>query len=110
MNIFLSAPILVLTSLSFLLSLILFYNMLKYREAALSLIFNKLDESTMAFKLFAIGVLFFSLGRLLDLLNINSDLAVVDDTATLLNMVTTIIMIFVFYKLLNIIKMKNHEI
>lgn len=110
MDLLISIIIIIVTFAAFLLPSILFYNLLKYKDAALSLIFNKIDESVLVFKVFAIAVLVFAVGRLLDLLNITSESTLVDDTATLLNLLTTVILIFVFYRLLNIIKMKDHEL
>jgi len=110
MDTLINAIIIIVTFTVFLFSLMIFLNMLKYKKAALSLIFNKLDESILIFKILTIGVLIFAIGRLLDLLNINSANSLVDDTATLLNLTTIILLIFAFYKLFNIIKIKTHKV
>jgi len=107
MNTLINAITIIITFTVFLFSLMIFLNMLKYKEAALSLIFNKLDESILIFKILAIAALIFSFGRLLDLLNITSASPLVDDAATILNLTTTIVLIFAFYKLFNIMKIKN---
>ena len=110
MDQFISIIIIIVTFAAFLLPSILFYNLLKHKYTALSLIFNKIDESIKAFRIFTLAVLVFSLGRLLDLLNLTSESALVDDIATVLNLLTTVILIFAYYKLLNIIKMKDPEL
>jgi len=110
MDTLINAITIIVTFTVFLFSLMILLNMLKYKEAALSLIFNKLDESILIFKILAIGILIFAIGRLLDLLNINSANSLVDDTATLLNLTTIVLLIFAFYKLFNIMKIKNHPV
>ena len=110
MELFISIIIIIMTFAAFILPSILFYNLLKNKEAALSLIFNKIDKSIIVFKMFAVAMLVFSVGRLLDLLNITLESTLVDDTATVLNLLTTVILIFVYYKLLNIIKIKDQEL
>lgn len=110
MDTLINAIIIIVTFTVFLFSLMIFLNMLKYKEAALSLIFNKLDESILIFKILAIAILIFAIGRLLDLLNITSASPLVDDTATLLNLTTIILLIITFYKLFNIMKIKNHTV
>ena len=107
MDTLINALIIIVTFTVFLLSLMIFLNMLKYKEAALSLIFNKLDESILIFKILAIAALIFAVGRLLDLLNITSASPLVDDAATILNLTTIVVLIFAFYKLFNIMKIKN---
>nr|WP_319372681.1 hypothetical protein [uncultured Methanobacterium sp.] len=110
MDTLINAITIIVTFTVFLFSLMIFLNMLKYKEAALSLIFNKLDESILIFKILAISILIFAIGRLLDLLNINSASSLVDDAATLLNLTTIVLLIFAFYKLFNIMKIKNHPV
>lgn len=107
MDTLINALIIIVTFTVFLLSLMIFLNMLKYKEATLSLIFNKLDESILIFKILAIAALIFAVGRLLDLLNITSASPLVDDAATILNLTTIVVLIFAFYKLFNIMKIKN---
>jgi len=110
MDTLINAITIIVTFTVFLFSLMIFLNMLKYKEAALSLIFNKLDESILIFKLLAIAALIFAMGRLLDLLNITSASSLVDDTATLLNLTTIVLLIFSFYKLFNIMKIKKYTV
>lgn len=105
-DIIISAIIIILTFTAFYLPLRIFYNLLKYKEAALGLIFNKLDESITTFKIYAIAGLIFSIGRLLDIINIVSASSTVDDLATVLNLTTVIVLIYAFYRLVGIIKIE----
>ncbi|NYB52888.1 MAG: hypothetical protein HVN35_10080 [Methanobacteriaceae archaeon] len=107
MDIFISAIILILTTTVFFLPVKIFLNLRKYKEAALALIFNKLEKSIVAFKIYAVAILFFSTGRLLDLLNITSSSPLIDDLATFLNLITTVLLIYAFYRLLKIIEIES---
>jgi hypothetical protein len=110
METLLSVIIIIVTIIVFVFSLMIFINLLNYKEAALGMIFNKLDKSIVTFKIYAIAILIFSIGRLLDLLNITSSSSLVDETATFLNLITTLLLIYAFYRLLNIMKIKNHTV
>lgn len=102
--------ILVLTISTFVLTLRIYLNLLKYREAALGLIFTKLNESVMAFKLLAFAVLIFALGRLIDLFNLISASHFVDNFATVLYLITDLLLIISFYKLLKIMAVRKEEL
>jgi hypothetical protein len=97
-----SLLILVLTFSTFILTVLIYLNLLKFREAALGLIFTNLNQSIMAFKLLAIAVLIFAIGRLIDLFNLISSSHAVDNVATILYLITDIVLIISFYKLLTI--------
>jgi hypothetical protein len=109
-DIIFAAVMIILTFTAFCLPLMIFLNLSKYKEAALGLIFNKLEKSIFTFKIYAIAVLVFSIGRLLDLLNITSASSYVDDLATVLNLITVVLLIYAFYRLLDIMKIKPHKI
>jgi hypothetical protein len=94
--------VLFLTFSTLVLTVKLYLNLLKYKEAALGLIFTQLSQSVMAFKLLAVAVLIFAIGRLIDLFNIISASHQVDNVATVLYLITDIILIISFYKLLAI--------
>jgi len=94
--------VLFLTFSTLVLTVKLYLNLLKYKEAALGLIFTQLSQSIMAFKLLAVAVLIFAIGRLIDLFNIISASHQVDNVATVLYLITDIILIISFYKLLTI--------
>lgn len=102
--------ILVLTISTFVLTLRIYLNLLKYREAALGLIFTKLNESVMAFKILAFAVLIFALGRLIDLFNLISASHFVDNFATVLYLITDLLLIISFYKLLKIMAVRKEEL
>lgn len=102
--------ILVFTISTFVLTLRIYLNLLKFKEAALGLIITKLNESVMAFKLFAVAVLIFSIGRLLDLFNLISQSHGIDNFATVLYLITDIVLIISFYKLVSITNVNLMEI
>lgn len=79
-------------------------NLLKYKEASLGLIFTNLDSSINVFKIYAIAVLIFAISRFLDLFNLISNYSSIDNLATLLNIITNVLLIYAFYKLLVIIQ------
>jgi hypothetical protein len=110
MDILISAIIIILTFSAFFFPLKIFLNLREYKEAALALIFNKLEKSILAFKIYAIAILIFAIGRLLDLLNITSASSSIDDLATILNLITTVLLIYAFYKLLNIIRIEKKTV
>lgn len=110
MDVLISAIIIILTFSAFLFPLKIFLNLRKYQEAALGLIFNKLDKSILAFKIYAIAILIFAIGRLIDLINITSASSTVDDMVTGLNLITTLLLIYAFYKLLNIMRIEDQTV
>jgi hypothetical protein len=110
MDSFISAIILVITFIALIFPIIIFINLRKYKEAALGLIFNKLEKSVLAFKIYAIAILIFALGRLFDLLNITFGSSSLDDIVTLMNLITTILLIYAYYKLLIIIQIQNQKV
>ncbi|HMK54287.1 MAG TPA: hypothetical protein VK444_05840 [Methanobacteriaceae archaeon] len=101
MDIVTSVIILILTFSALYFPLKLFLNLLKYKEAALGLIFTNLDESIFSFKIFAIAVLIFAIGRLLDVFNAiqPSFYVLIDNVTTLLYFTTDVLLIYAFYKL-----------
>lgn len=109
-DLILSAIIIILTFTTFYLSLRIFLTLSKYKKAALGLIFNKLDKSIFTFRIYAAAGLVFAIGRLLDLLNITKASSMVDDLATVLNLITVILLIYAFYNLLNIMQMEPHKV
>lgn len=109
-DIIIGAIIIILTFTALCLPLKIFYNLLRYKKASLGLIFNRLDESITVFKIYAIAGFIFSIGRLLDLLNIVSASSAVDDLATVLNFTTVIVLIYAFYKLLNIMRIEDQTV
>ncbi len=110
MDVIISAIIIILTFSAFYFPLKIFLNLRKYKEAALSLIFNKLDKSILAFKIYAIAIFIFALGRLIDLINITSASSFVDDAVTVMNLISTLLLIYAFYKLLNIMRIENETV
>ena len=99
-----SLILLIITFTTFYFPLRIYLNLLKYKEASLGLIFTNLDSSIMAFKIYAIAVLIFAISRLLDLFNLISNYSSIDNLATLLNIITNVLLIYAFYKLLVIIQ------
>jgi hypothetical protein len=110
MDTLISVIIIIITFSALYFPLKIFFNLLKYKEAALGLIFTKLAESILAFKIYAIAVLIFAIGRLLDLLNIVSSYSSLDDLVTGLNLITTIMLIYAFYKLFRIMKIDKQTV
>jgi hypothetical protein len=100
LNFTISLIILVLTFSAFYFPLRIYLNLLKYKEAALGLFFTNLEESILTFKIYAIAVLIFAIGRLLDLFNLIPSSALIDNLATFLYLITDILLIYSFYKLL----------
>lgn len=105
----LSVIILVLTISTFVFTVILYSNLLKYRQAALGLIFTRLNDSVTVFKLIAVAVLIFAVGRLIDLFNIISFSHTIDNLATVLYLITDLLLIISFYKLVKITKVNKAE-
>jgi len=101
--------ILVLTISTFVLTVKIYLNLLKYREAALGLIFTKLNDGILVFKLIALAVLMFAIGRLIDLFNLISTSHSVDNFATVLYLITDFILIIAFYKLVSITNVNKHD-
>ena len=99
-----SLILLIITFTTFYFPLRIYLNLLKYKEASLGLIFTNLDSSIMVFKIYAIAVFIFAISRLLDLFNLISNYSSIDNLATLLNIITNLLLIYAFYKLLVIIQ------
>jgi hypothetical protein len=98
-NIASSLFILLLLVMAFYFPVKIYWNLLKYKEAALGLIFTNLDKSITAFKIFAIAVLVFSIGRSVDLFNLIPSSPTIDNVATILYLLTDLLLIYAFYKL-----------
>lgn len=112
MNILISVMIIVLTFSTLYFPLRIFINLLKYKEAALGLIFTHLDESILSFKIYAVAILIFALSRLLDLLNVTYPSRIydfVDNVTTLLYLIINILLIYAFYKLSVIMKIDKEK-
>jgi hypothetical protein len=99
-----SLILLIITFTTFYFPLRIYLNLLKYEEASLGLIFTNLDSSITAFKIYAVAVLIFAISRFLDLFNLISNSSSIDNLATLLNIITNVLLIYAFYKLLVIIQ------
>jgi hypothetical protein len=102
--------VIILTFSAFYFPLKIFLSLSKYQEAALGLIFTNLKDSIQAFKVYAIAVLIFAIGRLIDLFNIFSSSPLIDDFVTSLNLITTVLLIYAFYKLFRIIKIEEKKV
>ena len=92
--------ILILTFSTFYLTLRIYMNLFKFKEAALGLIFTNIEGSISALKVYAIAILIFAIGRILDLINLISSSISIDNLATILYLTTDILLIYAFYKLL----------
>ncbi|MBZ2166803.1 hypothetical protein [Methanobacterium spitsbergense] len=99
-----SLILLIITFTTFYFPLRIYLNLLKYKEASLGLIFTNLDSNINVFKIYAIAVLIFAISRFLDLFNLISNYSSIDNLATLLNIITNVLLIYAFYKLLVIIQ------
>jgi hypothetical protein len=99
-----SLLLLIITFTTFYYPLRIYLNLLKYKEASLGLIFTNLDRSIKVFKIYAVAVLIFAISRFLDLFNLISNSSSIDNLATLLNIITNLLLIYAFYKLLVIIQ------
>ena len=102
-----SLIILILTFLTFYFALQIYLNLSKFKEAAIGLIFTNIDGSIKAFKIYAVAVLIFAIGRILDLFNLVSSSISIDNLATILYLTTDIMLIYAFYKLLIITRIDN---
>jgi len=98
-NVTSSLIILTLTFLAFYFPLKLYLNLVKYKEAALGLIFTKLDKSITAFKVYAVAILIFAIGRSIDVFNLISSSSSIDNLVTVLYLTTDILLIYSFYKI-----------
>jgi hypothetical protein len=107
LNFTISVLILVLTFSTLYFTIKIYMNLVKYKKAALGLIFNKRDDSIVAFQIYAVAILIFAMGRILDLFNLISSSYVVDNLATVLYLVTDMLLVFAFYKLLTIIRLDD---
>jgi hypothetical protein len=107
LEITISLIILIFTFSTFYLAIKIYMNIHTYKEAAIGLIFTNIDGSINAFKIYAVAVLIFALGRILDLFNLISTSISVDNLATILYLTTDILLIFAFYKLLMITRIDN---
>jgi len=106
-NLTMGLIILILTLLTLYFPIVIYLNLRKYKEASLGLIFSNLESSIIAFKVLGLAVLIFAIGRIIDLLNLISFSSLVDILATLLYLVTDILLIYAFYKLLVIIRIRK---
>ena len=106
-NLTIGLIILVLTLLTLYFPVVIYLNLRKYKEASLGLIFSNLESSIIAFKVLGVAVLIFAIGRIIDLLNLISFSSSVDILATLLYLITDILLIYAFYKLLIIIRIRK---
>jgi len=101
MDLLISAIIIIITISTIYFPLKIFLNLLKYGEAALGLIFTNLNQSILAFKIFAVAVLIFAISKLMDFFNIIYPFYFesIDNITTILYLVVNILLIVAFYKL-----------
>ena len=99
--------ILILTFFTLYFPVVIYLNLRKYKEASLGLIFTNLKGSILALKVLGVAVLIFAIGRIIDLLNLISFSSTVDNLATILYLITDILLIYAFYRLLVIIRIEK---
>ena len=104
LNLTIALIILILTFFTLYFPVIIYLNLRKYKEASLGLIFTNLEGSIMAFKVLGVAVLIFAIGRIIDIFNLISFSSTLDNLATILYLITDILLIYAFYKLLVIIR------
>ncbi len=103
LNLTIALIILILTFFTLYFPVVIYLNLRKYKEASLGLIFTNLEGSIMAFKVLGVAVLIFAIGRIIDIFNLISFSSTLDNLATILYLITDILLIYAFYKLLVII-------
>ena len=103
LNLTIALIILILTFFTLYFPVVIYLNLRKYKEASLGLIFTNLEGSIMAFKVLGVAVLIFAIGRIIDIFNLISFTSTLDNLATILYLITDILLIYAFYKLLVII-------
>ena len=104
LNLTIALIILTLTFFTLYFPVVIYLNLRKYKEASLGLIFTNLEGSIMAFKVLGVAVLIFAIGRIIDIFNLISFSSTLDNLATILYLITDILLIYAFYKLLVIIR------
>jgi len=104
LNLTIALIILILTFFTLYFPVVIYLNLRKYKEASLGLIFTNLEGSIMAFKVLSVAVLIFAIGRIIDIFNLISFSSTLDNLATILYLITDILLIYAFYKLLVIIR------
>ena len=107
LNLTIGLIILILTFFTLYFPVVIYLNLRKYKEASLGLIFTNLKGSILALKVLGVAVLIFAIGRIIDLLNLISFSSTVDNLATILYLITDILLIYAFYKLLVIIRIEK---
>lgn len=100
--------VLLLTILTLLFSLRIFLNILKFKEAALGMIFTNLDQSIFYFKIYALAISILAISRCLDVVNIYQFL-VVSDLATAMVIITDVFLVVVFINLSKITNIKKES-
>ncbi|PKL66434.1 MAG: hypothetical protein CVV28_10545 [Methanobacteriales archaeon HGW-Methanobacteriales-1] len=99
MDLLLSISVVILVLLDFYFVIRLYLNIIRYKEAALGLIFTHKDQSIMAFKIFGVGIFILAISRFLDVYNYLNSNILISDVATAMVLLTNILLIYVFYKL-----------
>jgi len=107
LNLTIGLIILILTFFTLYFPVVIYLNLRKYKEASLGLIFTNLKGSILALKVLGGAVLIFAIGRIIDLLNLISFSSTVDNLATILYLITDILLIYAFYRLLVIIRIEK---
>ncbi len=99
MDLLISVPVVILVVLNFYFVIRLYLNIIRYREAALGLIFTRKDQSIMAFKILGASIFILAISRFLDLNNYLNINPLISDLATAMVLLTNVLLIYVFYKL-----------
>jgi hypothetical protein len=99
MDLLISVSIVILVLLDFYFVIRLYLNIIRYKEAALGLIFTHKDQSIMAFKIFGVGIFILALSRFLDVYNFSEANYFISNTASFMVLITNALLIYVFYKL-----------
>jgi hypothetical protein len=99
MDLLLSIGVVILVLFNFYFVIRLYLNIIRYKEAALGLIFTHKDQSIITFKIFGVGIFILALSRFFDVYNYSDANSLISDIATFMVLLTNILLIYVFYKL-----------
>ncbi len=99
MDLLISITVVISVLLNFYFVIRLYLNIIRYKEAALGLIFTRKDQSIMAFKILGAGIFILAISRFLDVNNYLNINPLISDLATAMVLFTNVLLIYVFYKL-----------
>lgn len=93
-----------LFALLFIFPLLIYLNIRKYKNAAMSLLFSKKPHTIRVFQFFAVAMIIYALNAIIRIINDIYNVPFLSNVYIVTSIILTIFLIYVFYKLYSIMR------